>query len=456
MRNPVRNFGLHATVAILGIAGAIATVLTYLVLAGTLSTKDAYGLNAIVPTSASLTPGARVTMAGAQVGRVASIERRGYATLVRMELTDDRVYPVPADTRVTISQRTPVGEAYVALAPGRSTRTLREDAVLPIRRATEYVDVDQLLTILRGRPRTETRALLRGTADALRGKGAELNDTLGRTSEIVQASGRVFVVLDDNRRQTAALIDHVGRLTAAVSERSGAIRSVADRGLVAMRALASRDDELARTLEVLPSTLRQVERTSGTLGRTSTIAAPVVADLATTVRDLRPAVEDLQPAAATGRRVVAELGRAAAPLRQALDEATRTAKPLGAALPELHRTVCQLNPMVRYIAPYAKDLVMPLMGLGSSSNSYDAIGHLIRLQPIVGENSAVGVPASVSAAMQTLVRSGLFAKGHALSWNPYPEPGRIGKDKAEDGKTIANAAALAATGWKYPRIHADC
>jgi phospholipid/cholesterol/gamma-HCH transport system substrate-binding protein len=457
MRASASSFTGHVLTAVGCVLAAAGVVLAYLIFGGSLATGSTSHLRAAVPTSASLTPGARVTMAGAKVGRVTKVSRQGYATVVDMELTDKRVTPVPADTRVTLRQRTPVGENYVALTPGTSKAKLPQSAVLPIRQSDEYVDVDQLLSVLQGRSKQEARDLVRGLGGALDGRGDDLNLVLGRTSQVVQAAGHVFVTLDDSKRQTGQLVDQLGRLAAAVGERSAAVAAVADRGLAALRALAARDDELKRTLDVLPSTLTQVQRTSGTLRATAAAATPVVAGLADAVGDLRPAIANLGPAAATGRRAVAELGRAAGPLTTTLTRATALSKPLSAALPDLHKALCQLNPMVRYIEPYAKDLVSPLIGLGSASNSYDAIGHLIRLQPIVGENSVVGLPESVSKAIYTLTRSGLFGKAMPLSWNPYPKPGKLGLEGASpDGGNVFGPQSMKAAGYTFPRIQADC
>jgi phospholipid/cholesterol/gamma-HCH transport system substrate-binding protein len=448
---------IHALTAAALLLAAAAMVVTYLGMGGFLTVGHTYRLRAVLPTSANLTKGARVTMAGASVGRVTGVGRQGYATVVDMKLTDDDVAPVPADTRVTLHQRTPVGENFVSLAPGSSHRMLPSGSVLPIRQASDYVDLDQILSILRGRTKTEVRHLLQATGGALRGHGADLNVVLGQASEVVRSSADIFETLHDSRRQTAQLVTGLGRLGAAIGERGAAIEEIGRRGLTAMRALASRDAALRRTLDVLPSTLAQVRGTSGRLARTSRVAAPVVGETATTLRALAPAIADLGPAARSGRAAVAELGRTNAPLQRVLRSATGVSRTLPSALPPLHRTLCQVNPMVRYIAPYARDLVSPLMGLGSASNSYDAIGHLIRLQAIVGENSLVGLPKPVSDAAYTLLDSGLLVKTSGLSWNPYPKPGRIGSDAANPhGGNIANPAALKASGYKYPHIEADC
>lgn len=456
MRGAIENFKGHLAVYVASIAVAVAFLIGLAFMGGYLGGGDGFKLRALMPTTASVIDGSRVTMAGVDVGRVTGVESEGYATLLSMEIDDDRVLPIPADTRVTLRQRTPVGENYVTLEKGGMPEAVRENAVLPLRNANEYVDVDQLLSVLQGKTKQRTQQLIQRTGGALDTRGAELNMVLGRASEIVQSAGSLFTRLDQDREQTAALIDRLGRVSAAIGERDESIRVTAGRGLTAMNALRSRDDALRETLEVLPSTLAQVRSTSGTLESASNEAAPVITNLAAAMADLRPAIGELRPAASAGRDLMAELDRTITPLGGTLDELRRTSGPLSDALPPLHKAICQVNPMVRFLAPYSIDVVGFFTGFGSASNSYDSVSHVLRVPLVIGENSEVGLPEDVSRAMFTLLRSGVFLKGMPLSWDPYPEPGQADTNRAPDTGGLFGRKELRESGYKYPRIKADC
>lgn len=456
MRGPIKGLRGHVITTIVGGAAAILVALGYVQLSGSLVKGRVYHVRAVVATSASLVSGSRVTMAGVNVGRVAQVKRQGFGTLVALDITDGRVTPIPKDSRVTIRQRTPVGENFVSITRGRSKRMLAAGDVLPVSQSDEYVDVDQLLSTLRGKATGNTRRLIQNLGSALNGRGDELNATLGGAHQVVLHAASILTLLRDDQAQTNRVVDNLGRVMAAVGDRRDAVTVTARRGLAALRAVAARDDALRATLRELPSTLSAVRTTGNELVGTTRVASPVVSDLAVAMRDLRPAIRNLKPAAATGRDVVAELGRTAGPLRTTLQEVERVSGPLSSALPGVRRTLCQVNPMLRYIKPYTEDIPAALIGLGSASNSYDATGHLIRLTPIVGENSVAGsVPANVSLATQTLLRSGFLGKATPLSWNPYPAGGRIGKDSADAERSVSGPAALAKS-YKFPHVTADC
>lgn len=439
-----------------GLAAATFIFVGSLGLAGDLPGGKSERIRAVLPTTSALSTGSRVTMAGAPVGRVTDVTREGYGTVVDLEIRDSSVLPIPDDSRVTLRQRTPVGEIYLEITPGKSARSLPADGTLPIQQTNEYVDVDQVLSVLKGPARAAARDLIQGTGEAVAGQGPQLNRTLGDASSVVRHGAGVLSLLSEDRQHLASLIDRFGRIADAVGERGAALQALADRGLHALRAVGARDQALAATLRELPGTLRQVRGTSTRLRATSAAAAPVLSDAAAAVRDLQPAVSALRPAAQQGRNAVRELDRSAAPITSLLGEAGRASGPIATALPQMLHTICQVAPVFRYARPYAKDLLAPIIGLGSAANSYDAIGHLIRLTPIVNENYFVGMPKEVSQAAYTLLRAGIIGKSSELTWDPYPKPNAVGVESASDKPGIYGPKALGETGYKFPHVTADC
>src|SRR4051812_13795990 len=119
MRSEITGYRGHVVTFVVAVAFGVAAFTFFLGLGGGLpSTHTQYRVNALLPASGTLTAGARVTMAGAKVGKVVSVRRQGVSALVSMELDDERVTPIPSDTRIHLRQRTPVGENYVTLMPG--------------------------------------------------------------------------------------------------------------------------------------------------------------------------------------------------------------------------------------------------------------------------------------------------------------------------------------------------
>ncbi|WP_354698939.1 hypothetical protein DSM112329_04638 [Paraconexibacter sp. AEG42_29] len=456
MGTKIPHYRRHSLAALALVLTAGSFFFVCLYLGGGLPTfGKTYSVKVVLPTVASLTPGSRVTMSGAEVGTVKAVDRDGVGAIVRLELTDDRVFPLPVDSTVRLRQHTPVGENYVSIEPGRSATTLASGATVPIKQAGEFVDVDQVLSTLSGPTQKRARSLIRATGGALEGRGEQLNGLVRGVTGTINPFADVVHIGYTDRRQVSRLVQQLGRVTAAIGEREAAIGTVSRKGLTSLRAIAAKDEALERLIADLPATLGQVRKTSGTVGRVTDRATPVVLSLATAVRQVRPAVRALRPAASEGRGVVRELGAAAPPLEGTLARVRALSGPATKALPQLRSMFCQLNPMIRYLKPYTNDVVSTLAGLGSAANSYDAIGHVIRLVPLVSENELAGLPKSVSDPVFELMNKGILGKLRPLSFNPYPEPNQIGK--VDQIKTPVNGPeGLAKSGWVYPRVTADC
>lgn len=427
--------------------------------AGVLPTLgESYEVRAEVGSAALLTPGARVTVAGVEVGSVSKVERAsdlGGGSKLTLDLTDDRVTPLPTDSRLQIRTRSQVGENYVSIDVGSEKSVVPDGGDLAPEQADQLVDVDQVLSVLSGPTKDRARTMLTELGSTLTGRGQDLNQTLSAANPVVRQGSKVVATLHRQRATVSQLVDQLGRVTAAVGERGAAIETIAYRGTTALQAIAERDDELAASIGELPQTLSSVRRASTTVGQISGRVAPVVTNLAGAVRDLRPAVDNLAPAARDGRAVVRSLSRANPELDRLLTAATRATKQLPGAIPEIRDVFCQINPALRHILPYKEDLLESAFHLGSGSNSYDATGHLVRLVPLLNEGSVSGAPPQVQAAAATLLASGAFLPQKMTRYDPFLKPGEIGKNVAEKSDPTG-PASLRDSGFKYPRVEADC
>ena len=109
------------------------------------------------------------------------------------------------------------------------------------------------------------------------------------------------------------------------------------------------------------------------------------------------------------------------------------------------------------LEPYVPDLNAFIAGWVSSTNSYDALGHLLRVQTLVNTSNLVAAPAEVRSALRLLQRVGAVAKVVGpLDYNPYPGPGQVGKHSSLNGPQRENAEAFKASGFKFERVEREC
>jgi len=461
MNKGIAGYGGHLATLLAFFAAFVAFIVLVLVKSGTVTPPGAstYEVTTELPTASLLSPGARVTAAGAKVGIVKKVERAddiGPGARVTLQFTDDQVTPLPRDSHVQIRSRSAVGENYVAIVVGHDKLTIPDGGTIGPDRADELVSVDEILSVLQGPARERTRALLQEFGGALSGRGKALNHTLRGANGTIQHGSALVDVLDRNRETVARVVDQLGRVGAAVGERGAAIETIAHRGVTSLRAIGDQDTALAETLRELPSTLDRIRDTTRTVGNVSDRATPVVGGLATATEDLGPAITNLASAARDGRGVVRSLDRALPDLDNLARGGSTLLGTFTAALPTLRTTLCELNPMLRKILPYKNDLLQIAFHLGSASHAYDATGHTVRLLPILNENSLSGAPPAVIDSARLLLQSGLVVgQGKRITYDPYMKPGVIGKTVAQPGQPV-NVKTLGDSGYKYPRVKADC
>ncbi len=417
-----------------------------------------YQLSAVVPNAgAQLVPGARVTMAGVQVGRVDSVSRRGADAIVAMTIDRSGVTPLPSDSRAQVRTRTPLGENYMEIFVGRSRSKLASGAVIGVRQAAATVDVDQVLSVLSGRDRIQTRRLIQGLGGAVDGRGAELNELVGSGASTVTNGSQVVDAVAGERTQISQLVAQLGDLTAGVGAQGSDIRELAQAGVTTFDAVAARDAELRRLIDVLPSTLDAVKTATAKLQGVTGQAAPVLFNLASTLVAARPAAQLLAPASEQLHRVVSDLGAAAPPLRQTLGQLRTLSPHARVVLPKVRELLCQINPMIRYVKPYTHDILALFTEFGAAANSYDTIGHTMLLDPSINEDADVGQTPAMAAAMQTLLEAGLLSKTSHLTYVPFPAPDQANAVATSSTTEVTGPATVKAqTGYTYPHIEADC
>jgi phospholipid/cholesterol/gamma-HCH transport system substrate-binding protein len=460
-----RAFAGHALV-VLGFVLTFAALFVYILYqAGAITLFErSYDVTATVPTANFLAPGARVTAAGAEVGRVTSVSRAGPLSpnaTVELQLTNSRVFPLPSDSEIQVRTRSQVGENYVNIVVGRANTTIPDHGSIGLDDAAPFVSTDQVLNIIHGRTQQQARTLLQQLGTDLLGRGQQLNETLGQTSTFVVQGTQMLDTLMPQRRQLGQLVDQLGRLTSAIGERTQAIEVTARQGTATLQTLASRETELSSVLRDLPDLIASVKSTSSVIGTVSDRATPVVENLATATAQLRPAIAALAPAARDGRTIVTSL-RTAIPSLDALLGAAPSAigypgagtRGLLSDLTPIRSTFCQLNPALGYLKPYTADFWSIIPHLGSTSNPYDATGHIVRLVPIINENSLSGAPPAIEQAAHELLASGLFVPDKVISINPYPKPGAVGSDVAHIGDPYTPAQFDKT--YTYPRVQAAC
>src|ERR1700730_5075718 len=224
-----------------------AVVLAGLIVAGTaLIVRDAFfgprTITAYFTTATAIYPGDQVRVSGVKVGTIKSIQPEGKQA--KMTLKVDHGVPIPADAKAVIVTQNLVAARYVQITPAYRTSgpVMADGAVIPVQRTAVPIEWDEvktqlmrLATDLGPNSHVSTPSIARfvdSAANALRGNGDKLRQTLGQLSGVgrilANGSGNIvdiiknlqtFVTaLRDSNVQLVQFNDRLATLTSVVNE----------------------------------------------------------------------------------------------------------------------------------------------------------------------------------------------------------------------------------------------
>ncbi|MCZ4499490.1 MAG: virulence factor Mce family protein [Marmoricola sp.] len=222
-------------------------------------------INADFPRAVSLYKGSDVKILGIKVGEVTDVTPTG--TKVRVKITYDKKYKVPANAKAAVISPSIVGDRFVQLTPVyRSGAVLADNATLGLDRTATPLELDQIFGSINDLTKalgpegankpdeTGTGAvtrLLDSTAKNFGGQGVQFNKTLKNLSKLTKT-------LANNKDELFGTVAEVEKFTSTLSKNDDTVRKFNDSLASGANLLADERDDLANVLQNLSVALTQV------------------------------------------------------------------------------------------------------------------------------------------------------------------------------------------------------
>jgi virulence factor Mce-like protein len=254
----MRNSG-----AILRLGGAIlAVALLAAAVVLLLRGPEQRHLTAYFTRTVGLYPGADVRILGIPVGKVTEVTPVGGS--VRVEMTYDAEYKVPANASAMLVNQTLVADRFIQLAPVYKGGPVMPDGhTLTVNRTAVPVEVDEVGKGLNDLSKAlgpeganadgALSRLLQVGAGTLQGQGTDIRATIDDTS-------RMLSTLSADRDDLAATIRNLRVITETMRANDTQIRRFTGSLNGVSGQLAGEKDELSAALNTLGPTLRNVQR----------------------------------------------------------------------------------------------------------------------------------------------------------------------------------------------------
>jgi phospholipid/cholesterol/gamma-HCH transport system substrate-binding protein len=383
--------------AIVLIVAAI-VVVAFLLFVGT---GGGYQVSATFANAGQLVRGNQVEVGGRPIGTITDIEltEDGRAK-VTMALDD--YTPLHEGTRATIRANSLSGIAnrYVALELGPDNAPeIKDGGSIGVDDVTAPVDLDQLFNTLDDDTRAGLQKFVRGSSEAIDGKSREGSESFRYLNPALSTSSQLINEIVSDKQTFQDFVSDTSQVVNAVAERRNDLSALVGNANATAGAIGDENVALARSLDLLPDTLRNANTTfvnlRATLDDLDVLTAeslPATRELAPFLRDLRPLVRDATPTIHDLRTLI----RAPGPGNDLIElnkQAPRLQSLSSRVFPRTITALRESQPVIEYIRPYSPDLTGWFTKFGQGAAPYDANGHYARVQPIFNAFQITNTPA---------------------------------------------------------------
>jgi phospholipid/cholesterol/gamma-HCH transport system substrate-binding protein len=320
-----------------------------------------YDLKAELPSGAKLVKGNEVRTGGFRVGVVDEItpkvvrtgDRTRSIAVVSLKL-DKTVDPLATDTRLRTRPRSALGLKYIQLTPGKQRRHFAPGDTIPLKNASEPLELENVNEIFDRRTRPAVRDATAGFGDAFAGRGTSLNTAIESLNPLFRSLTPVMRNLADPGTELDQFFLQLGRASAQVAP-------VARTQAVLFTNMADTFAAITRCPACLQLTIERSPPSLDAAIRSLPVQRPFYADFADLSRRLRPAVRELPrslPAINTAFRVGTPVLPRTTKLNQRLGRAFAAAEDLVdnpntlLTLKDIRTALRVARPALEYIAPY--------------------------------------------------------------------------------------------------------
>jgi ABC-type transporter Mla subunit MlaD len=233
------------------------------------------------------------------------------------------------------------------------------------------VELDEVLRTFDAPTRAAFRSWLQSQANAIDGRGVDVNAALGSLPGFVESADGLLATLDSQSSAVRRLVSSTGEFFGAISAREGQLRGLISDADRLFQTTAGRNQDLAGIFRELPRFEREATLT---LPRLSAFA-----------RRARPVVKQLQPAATEADPLFADFARLSPQFDgffERLDEVVAASKPglpafnriLGdvpSLLQEFQPFLRNANPVLDYVGDNKREVTAFFANVASASQIHD-------------------------------------------------------------------------------------
>jgi phospholipid/cholesterol/gamma-HCH transport system substrate-binding protein len=301
---------------------------------------------------------ADVRISGVPVGKVKDIvtNKRTGRSDATIELKPEYA-PIPADARAILRQKTLLGETYVELSPGTAAaKKVPDNGRLGRTQVADTVELDEILRTFDPDTRAAFQNWIQTQAQALDGRGPDLNAALGNLAPFAKDTTKVLEILNSQKAAVRQVVRNTGEVFDALSERDGQLAGLITNSDKVFQTTAARDADLQATFKALPTFEKESQTTLKRLSAFSANANPVVTDLRPAAKELSPTLVEISRIAPDLKSFFRSIDPLVAASKKGLPATTEFLDQLHPLLANFDGPLKQLNPILDGASLYKNEI----------------------------------------------------------------------------------------------------
>jgi phospholipid/cholesterol/gamma-HCH transport system substrate-binding protein len=315
--------------------------------------RDYYTLKADFQTAQAVTPGQgqAVTIAGAKIGEIASVDLHEGIATVTMKITPKyaRIY---RNATLLLRPKTQLQDITLEVNPGDpSAGKLKSGGVIPLSQTAPNINFDEFLAGLDAETRSYLQELLAGAGQGLKNNASALSATLKRFEPAARYGQLIAQQLEIRHANIARSIHNFRLLMEALGSKDTQIAQLVDASNAVFATFAKEEANLQKTLHLLPGALKKTGAGLGKLAIASNKVGPTLRALDPFAKALGPANEATRSLARKTTPIIKnEIRPFAREILPVINELQPTTKQFAVALPKLSVSFSVLNEFFNELA----------------------------------------------------------------------------------------------------------
>jgi phospholipid/cholesterol/gamma-HCH transport system substrate-binding protein len=315
--------------------------------------RNFYTLKAEFQTAQAVTPGQgqAVTIAGAKIGEIASVDLNNGVAVVTMRIVPKyaRIYH---NATMLLRPKTGLEDITLEVNPGTpSAGKVKSGETIPLSQTAPNIDFDQFLAGLDAETRAYLQELLAGAGEGLDHNGKNLAATFKRFAPAARYGQEIAQQLAIRHANIARSIHNFRILVEALGGKDKQLAQLVDASNAVFATFAQEDANLQKTLHLLPGALHKTSVNLAKVATASDVLGP-------TLHKLQPFASALGPANAAATQLALkttpifknEIRPFAREILPVVNELGPSTQQLGEAFPKLAVSFSVINEFFNELA----------------------------------------------------------------------------------------------------------